>query len=60
VIPIHDSVPTRSFAVVTATLIAVNSAVWLFYQVPQLQASVFDLGFLPCEVDNSCPDPGVQ
>jgi membrane associated rhomboid family serine protease len=60
VIPIHDSVPTRSFAVVTATLIAVNSAVWLFYQVPQLQASVFELGFLPCEVDNSCPDPGVQ
>ena len=58
-IPLHDSVPTRTFPVVTLAIIAANVAVWLFYQVPQLERSVVELGFLPCEVEQSCSDPGV-
>ena len=56
-IPISDNVPTRSFPLVTVLLIAANVAVWVFYQVPDLQHSVSSLAFQPCEVDNSCP-PG--
>jgi membrane associated rhomboid family serine protease len=54
-IPIHDNVPTRSFPLVTVLLIAANVAVWLFYQVPDLNGSVRELAFQPCEVNDSCP-----
>jgi len=54
VLPIKDNVPTRTFPVVTVTLIAINVAVWLFYQLPNLDRSVHDLAFHPCEVNGSC------
>src|SRR5256885_9789416 len=53
-LPIKDNVPTRTFPVVTVTLIAINVAVWLFYQLPNLDRSVHDLAFHPCEVNGSC------
>jgi membrane associated rhomboid family serine protease len=56
--PIKDNVPTRSFPVVTVLLIAVNTAVWLFYQVPDLEGSVMELAYHPCEVEDSCPVVG--
>jgi membrane associated rhomboid family serine protease len=52
--PIRDNVPTRHFPVVTVTLIAINAAVWLFYQLPDLEQSARDLAFHPCEVNGSC------
>jgi membrane associated rhomboid family serine protease len=58
VFPIKDNVPTRSFPIVTVTLIAINSAVWIFYQVPDLDQSVNELAYHPCEVENSCPVVG--
>jgi membrane associated rhomboid family serine protease len=58
VIPLHDNVPTRSFPLVTLALIAVNAAVWLLYQVPDLDRSVVELGFFPCEVEGSCREHG--
>ena len=62
-LPIRDNVPTRTFPVVTAGLIAVNAAVWLLYELPNLDRSVQDLAFHPCEVNGSCapgfhPDKG--
>jgi membrane associated rhomboid family serine protease len=60
VIPIKDSVPTRTFPLVTILLIAANSAVWLFYQVPEGSHSAVVLGFEPCEIQHSCADPGVR
>jgi membrane associated rhomboid family serine protease len=54
VFPLKDNVPTRSFPIVTVGLIAINVAVWLFYQVPDLDASVMELAYHPCEVENSC------
>ncbi len=47
--------PTRSFPVVTVALILTNVAVWILYQLPDLDASVTDLGYHPCEVLGNCP-----
>jgi membrane associated rhomboid family serine protease len=58
VFPIKDNVPTRSFPIVTVVLIAINAAVWIFYQVPNLDRSVNELAYHPCEVENSCPVVG--
>ena len=55
--PLKDNVPTRSFPVVTAALIVANAAVWIFYQLPDLNGSVTELANQPCEVVASCP-PG--
>jgi len=55
--PLKDNVPTRSFPIVTLTLIAINAAVWIFYQLPDLQGSVLELAYQPCDVTNTCP-PG--
>jgi rhomboid family protein len=60
VIPLWDSIPTRRFPLVTVALIAANAAVWIFYQLPRLQASAFELGFQPCVADGSCNDQGVR
>ncbi|HEY3051449.1 MAG TPA: rhomboid family intramembrane serine protease [Gaiellaceae bacterium] len=53
--PLKDNVPTRSFPIVTAGLIAVNFAVWIFYQLPNLDHSVQEFAYQPCEVVSSCP-----
>jgi membrane associated rhomboid family serine protease len=55
--PLKDNVPTRSFPVVTVALIVANFAVWIFYQLPNLDASITELAYQPCEVNSSCP-PG--
>jgi len=38
-------------------LIAANAAVWIFYQLPDLDGSIVELAYQPCEVVSSCP-PG--
>jgi len=58
VLPLRDNVPTRSFPIVTVALIAANMLVWVFYQLPDLQSSVNELAFYPCEVEGSCPTVG--
>ena len=58
-LPLKDNVPTRSFPLVTALLIAANLAVWIFYQLPDLQESTVELAYQPCEVNSSCP-PGTS
>jgi membrane associated rhomboid family serine protease len=55
VFPLKDNVPTRSFALVTVGLIVANFAVWIFYQLPNLDHSVVELAYQPCEVVSSCP-----
>jgi hypothetical protein len=55
VFPLKDNVPTRSFPIVTLVLIAINAAVWIFYQLPDLEGSVVELAYQPCEVNSSCP-----
>jgi membrane associated rhomboid family serine protease len=58
VLPLRDNVPTRSFPLVTVALIAANALVWVLYQLPDLEGSVTELAYQPCEVANSCPTVG--
>ena len=57
-LPLRDNVPTRSFPIVTVALIAANVLVWVLYQLPDLQGSVDELAYHPCEVENTCPTVG--
>ena len=57
-IPLRDNVPTRRFPVVTVGLIVANALVYFLYEVPDLDGSVNELAFHPCEVNNSCPVVG--
>ena len=57
-LPLKDNVPTRSFPLVTVLLILVNAAVWLLYELPNLNAAVNELAFHPCEVEGSCAQVG--
>jgi membrane associated rhomboid family serine protease len=58
VLPLKDNVPTRSFPIVTVALIAANFAVWIFYELPNLNRAVLDSGYFPCEPANECSAPG--
>jgi membrane associated rhomboid family serine protease len=58
VLPIRDNAPGRTFPFVTVALIAANAAVFVLYQLPNLDRSVLDYGFFPCRVDDSCPGLG--
>ena len=57
-LPLRDNVPTRSLPLVTWALIATNVLVWVLFQLPDLQGSVDELAFHPCEVDGSCRQIG--
>ena len=57
-LPLRDNVPTRSRPVVTYALILANVLVWALYQLPDLQGSVDELAYHPCEVEASCPTIG--
>ncbi len=57
-LPLRDNVPTRHFPIVTVALIVANALVWILYQVPDLEGSVNQLAFHPCEVEDSCPRVG--
>jgi membrane associated rhomboid family serine protease len=54
VLPLRDNVATRSRPYVTWALIAANVLVWVLYQLPDLQGSVDELAYHPCEVERSC------
>jgi membrane associated rhomboid family serine protease len=54
VLPLRDNVPTRHRPWVTYGLIVVNILVWVLYQVPDLDGSVRELAYHPCEVNDSC------
>jgi membrane associated rhomboid family serine protease len=62
VLPLKDSVPTRTTPIITIGLIVVNALVWILYedagQGRGFIASVNELAYHPCEVENSCPTVG--
>jgi membrane associated rhomboid family serine protease len=57
-IPLKDNVPTQHFPIVTVGLIVANVLVFFLYQVPDLEGSVRELAYQPCEVNDSCPVTG--
>src|SRR5262245_17882580 len=56
-IPLSDGMPARRFPILNVLLIAANFAVWLFYELPHLDASILHASFYPCTVDGSCHGP---
>jgi membrane associated rhomboid family serine protease len=56
-LPLSDGMPARRFPIVTVAIIAANFAVWLFYELPHLGASVQHASFYPCTVNGSCHGP---
>ncbi len=49
-LPLSDGLPARRFPFVNVAIIAANFAVWLFYEIPHLNSSVFHASFYPCTV----------
>jgi membrane associated rhomboid family serine protease len=56
-LPISDGLPARRFPVVNVALIAANLAVWVLYELPDLDGAVAHASFYPCEVDSTCQAP---
>jgi membrane associated rhomboid family serine protease len=56
-IPLSDGIAPRRFPIVTVAIIAVNLAVWLLYELPDLNGAVNHASFYPCTIDGSCDGP---
>ena len=52
-LPLSDGLSARRFPIVNIALIAANFAVWLFYELPHLNAAVYHASFYPCAVDHA-------
>ena len=56
-LPLSDGVPARRFPVVTVLLIVANFAVWLLYELPNLNGAIFHASFYPCTINDACHGP---
>ena len=56
-LPLSDGIPARRFPIVNVLLIVANFAVWIFYELPQLNTAVYHASFYPCTVDSACHGP---
>jgi membrane associated rhomboid family serine protease len=60
VLPLSDGVPARRFPIVNVSLIVANFAVWICYELPNLNSAIYHASFYPCTVDDACrgaPEP---
>ena len=56
-LPLSDGISARRFPFVNVAIIVANFAVWLFYELPDLNHAVFHASFYPCTVNGSCHGP---
>jgi membrane associated rhomboid family serine protease len=56
-LPLSDGIRARSFPIVNVAIIVANFAVWIFYELPHLDSSVYHASFYPCAVNGSCHGP---
>jgi membrane associated rhomboid family serine protease len=56
-IPLSDGIPARRFPFVNVALIVACFAVWLVYELPDVNAAVVHASFYPCSIDGSCRAP---
>ena len=56
-LPLSDGLRPRRFPIVNVALIAANVAVWLLYELPNMNSAVYHGSFYPCAVDNACHAP---
>ena len=56
-LPLSDGIPARRFPIVNVALIVANFCVWIFYELPHLNSSVYHASFYPCSVAGTCHAP---
>ncbi|HET7379784.1 MAG TPA: rhomboid family intramembrane serine protease [Gaiellales bacterium] len=56
-IPLSDGIPARRFPLVNVALIVANFLVWILYELPHLDSSVYHASFYPCSVTGACHAP---
>jgi membrane associated rhomboid family serine protease len=56
-LPLSDGLQPRRFPIVNVSLIVANFAVWLFYELPHLNSSIYHASFYACSVNNTCHAP---
>jgi membrane associated rhomboid family serine protease len=56
-LPLSDGLHPRRFPIVNVSLIAANFAVWILYELPHLNSSIYHASFYACSVNNSCHAP---
>ena len=56
-LPLSDGLPARRFPVVNILLIVANFAVFILYELPNLNSAVYHASFYPCTVGNACRGP---
>jgi membrane associated rhomboid family serine protease len=56
-LPLSDGLTARRVPIVNVAIIVANFAVWIFYELPHLQSSIFHASFYPCTVNGSCHGP---
>ena len=56
-IPLSDGIPARRFPIGNVALIIANFAVWIFYELPNLNHAVLHSSFYPCSVAGDCHEP---
>jgi membrane associated rhomboid family serine protease len=54
VLPLKDNVPTRTFPVVTVSLIAANIVVWIWEWKAGVNKEVLHYGYYPCTLSHEC------
>jgi membrane associated rhomboid family serine protease len=56
-LPLSDGLKARRFPIVNISLIVANFAVWILYELPHLNSSIYHASFYPCAVNNTCDAP---
>jgi membrane associated rhomboid family serine protease len=56
-LPLSDGIPTRRFPIVNTLLIVANVAVWLIYELPNVDSAVAHASLYPCTVSGACHGP---
>ena len=52
-----QTLPARRFPVVKLLLIVANFAVFILYELPNMNSAVYHASFHPCTADNACRGP---
>src|SRR6201996_5379738 len=53
-IPLSDGIPARRFPIVNVAIILANFCVWIFYEIPHLNSSIYHASFYACTVEADC------
>jgi membrane associated rhomboid family serine protease len=55
--PLSDGLRAMRFPIVNVALIVANFAVWIFYELPNLNSAIYHASFYPCTVNGTCHGP---